>query len=158
MGIGLLPEIVIACELRKKQFALNPGHQRHLRSPSLGSAGAAYTQGYLRQLHYERPGRGQCIRCRPGPQLCRRQQRPDRGQPGHATEDARSAAFQVHLDNIDRFSKSFQNYQLDQTELQDNNLNARGAVPNSLADALVKANPDRYQIVPTQDFLKGSDF
>jgi hypothetical protein len=76
----------------------------------------------------------------------------------HATEDARSAAFQAHMDNIDRFSKSFQNYQLDQTELQDNNLNARGAVPNSLADALVKANPDRYQIVPTQDFLKGSDF
>jgi hypothetical protein len=76
----------------------------------------------------------------------------------HATEDARSTAFQAHMDNIDRFSKSFQNYQLDQTELQDNNLNARGAVPNSLADALVKANPDRYQIVPTQDFLKGKDF
>jgi hypothetical protein len=76
----------------------------------------------------------------------------------HATEDARSAAFQAHMDNIDRFSKSFQNYQLDQTELQDNNLNARGAVPNALADALVKANPDRFQTVPTQDFLKGVDF
>jgi hypothetical protein len=62
------------------------------------------------------------------------------------------------MDNIDRFSKSFQNYQLDQTELQDNNLNARGAVPNALADALVKANPDRFQTVPTQDFLKGVDF
>jgi hypothetical protein len=76
----------------------------------------------------------------------------------HAAEDAQSAAFQAHMDNIDRFSKSFQNYQLDQTELQDNNLNARGAVPNSLADALVKANPDRFQTVPTQDFLKGTDF
>jgi hypothetical protein len=76
----------------------------------------------------------------------------------HAAEDAQSASFQAHMDNIDRFSKSFQNYQLDQTELQDNNLNARGAVPNALADALVKADPDRFQVVPTQSFLKGVDF
>jgi hypothetical protein len=76
----------------------------------------------------------------------------------HAAEDARSAAFQAHMDNIDRFSKSFQNYQLDQTELQDSEQNERGAVPNSLADALIKANPDRFQSVPTQDFLKGRDF
>jgi hypothetical protein len=76
----------------------------------------------------------------------------------HAAEDARSASFQAHMDNIDRFSKSFQNYQLDQTELQDNDQNARGAVPNSLADALIKANPDRFQSVPTANFLKGTDF
>jgi len=76
----------------------------------------------------------------------------------HAAEDARSAAFQAHMDNIDRFSKSFQNYQLDQTVLQDNGQNARGSVPNSLADALIKANPDRFQTVPTQNFLKGTDF
>jgi len=76
----------------------------------------------------------------------------------HAAEDARSASFQAHMDNIDRFSKSFQNYQLDQTELQDSEQNARGAVPNSLADALIKANPERFQTVPTQNFLKGADF
>ena len=76
----------------------------------------------------------------------------------HAAEDARSAAFQAHMDNIDRFSKSFQNIQLDQTELQDNQEHARGAVPNALADAWMKANPDRYQAVPSQDFLKGADF
>jgi hypothetical protein len=76
----------------------------------------------------------------------------------HAAEDAQSAAFQAHMDNIDRFSRSFENYQLDQTELQDNDQNARGAVPNALADALVKANPDRFQTVPTEDFLKGVDF
>jgi len=76
----------------------------------------------------------------------------------HAAEDARSAAFQAHMDNIDRFSKSFQNIQLDQTELQDNQEHTRGAVPNALADAWVKANPDRYQTVPSQDFLKGADF
>lgn len=76
----------------------------------------------------------------------------------HATEDARSAAFQAHMDNIDRFSKSFQNIQLDQTELQDSESGTRGAVPNALADAWVKANPNRYQTVPSQDFLKGADF
>jgi hypothetical protein len=76
----------------------------------------------------------------------------------HAAEDAQSASFQAHLDNIDRFSKSFQNYQLDQTELQDNYNGTRGAVPNSLADALIKANPDQFRNVPTQDFLKGTDF
>lgn len=76
----------------------------------------------------------------------------------HAAEDAQAASFQAHMDNIDRFSKSFQNYQLDQTELQDNQQNARGAVPNSLADALIKADPDRFESVPTQNFLKGTDF
>ena len=76
----------------------------------------------------------------------------------HAAEDARSSAFQAHMDNIDRFSKSFQNIQLDQTELQENEQHTRGAVPNALADAWVKANPDRYQTVPSQDFLKGTDF
>jgi hypothetical protein len=76
----------------------------------------------------------------------------------HATEDARSAAFQAHLDDIDRSSKSFQNYQLDQTELQDSLHGARGAVPNALADALIKANPDRFQAVAAPDFLKGADF
>lgn len=76
----------------------------------------------------------------------------------HAAEAARSASFQAHTDNIDRFSKSFQNYQLNQTELQDNEQNARGAVPNALADALVNANPDRFQAVATQNFLKGTDF
>jgi hypothetical protein len=76
----------------------------------------------------------------------------------HATEDARSASFQAHMDNIDRFSKSFQNYQLDQTELQDNSQNARGTVANSLADSLIKANPDRFEAVPTANFLKGVDY
>ena len=75
-----------------------------------------------------------------------------------AAEAAQRAAFEAHMNNIDRFSKSFQNYQLDQTELQDSDQNARGAVPNSLADALIKANPDRFQAVPTPNFLKGTDF
>ncbi len=76
----------------------------------------------------------------------------------HTAEDARSASSQAHMDNIDRFTKSFQNYQIDQTGLQDNNLNARGAVPNTLADSLIRANPDRFQAIPAGNFLMGVDF
>lgn len=76
----------------------------------------------------------------------------------HAAEDAQASAFNAHMDNIDRMSKSFQNYQLDNTELQDNSNGARGAVPNDLANALIKADPDRFQSVATPDFLKGKDF
>ena len=82
----------------------------------------------------------------------------DQANAAHAAEDARSAAFQAQMDNIDRFSRSFENYQLDQTELQDSDRRERAAVPNALADALVRANPDRFQTVPTADFLKGVDF
>jgi hypothetical protein len=76
----------------------------------------------------------------------------------HAAEDAQAASFQAHMDNIDRMSRSFENYTLDQAELQDNNQATRGAVPNSLADALIKSDPNRFESVPTQNFLKGVDF
>jgi hypothetical protein len=63
-----------------------------------------------------------------------------------------------HWDNIDKYSKSFQNYQFDKTELQDNATHERGAVDYDTADALVKSDPNRYQYVPTPDFLKGVDY
>lgn len=71
---------------------------------------------------------------------------------------ASAAAFQSHMDDIDRASKSMQNYTLDRTELQDNTLNARGAIDNNVAAALIRANPGRYQEVPSTSFLKGVDF
>jgi hypothetical protein len=71
---------------------------------------------------------------------------------------ARNAAFHAHMDDIDRYSKSFQNYQLDRSQIQDNDLNTRGTASNGLAEALVKADPNRFQYVPTQDFLKGVDY
>jgi hypothetical protein len=75
-----------------------------------------------------------------------------------AAGDARNAAFHAHMDDIDRYSKSFQNYQLDRSQIQDNTLNTRGTASNGLADALVKADPDRFHYVQTQDFLKGVDY
>ncbi len=76
----------------------------------------------------------------------------------HAAEAAQSASFNAHMDSIDRTSKSFQNYQLDQSQVQDNQRNERGTISNSTADALIKADPNRFQYVPTQDFLKGVDY
>jgi hypothetical protein len=75
-----------------------------------------------------------------------------------AAGDARNAAFNAHMDDIDRYSKSFQNYQLDRSQIQDNDLNARGTASNGLAEALVKADPNRFQYVQTKDFLKGVDY
>jgi len=57
-----------------------------------------------------------------------------------------------------KLNQDFHNYLLDQTEIQDNETNERGAVWNQYADSLVKNNPDRYQYVPTKDFLKGVDY
>jgi hypothetical protein len=75
-----------------------------------------------------------------------------------AAGEARNAAFHAHMDDIDRYSKSFQNYQLDRSQIQDNDLNTRGTASNGLAEALVKADPNRFQYVQTQDFLKGVDY
>jgi hypothetical protein len=72
--------------------------------------------------------------------------------------EASAAAFDAHMDNIDRQSKAMQNYTLDRSQIQDNDLNGRATVSNGLADALVKADPTRYQVVPPSAFLKGADY
>jgi hypothetical protein len=69
-----------------------------------------------------------------------------------------AAAFDAHMDNIDRQSKAMQNYTFDRSQIQDNDLNGRATVSNGLADALVQSNPERYQTVPTANFLKGVDY
>ncbi len=75
-----------------------------------------------------------------------------------AQGDASTAAFNAHNDQLDRQSKSFQNLTLDQSVLEDTHENARGTITNNTADAYVKANPDRYRIVPQQDWIKGQDY
>jgi len=71
---------------------------------------------------------------------------------------ASTQAFNQHMDDLSIASKVQQNYTMDRTELQDNNLNARGAIDNNVAAALIKANPDRYEEVPSANFLKGVDY
>lgn len=72
--------------------------------------------------------------------------------------DSNNSAFEAHMDSIDRSSKSFQNYQLDREVIQDNDRNERATTSNGFGDALVKANPDRFQYVKQEDFIKGVDY
>ena len=72
--------------------------------------------------------------------------------------DAQSSANDAHNDNIDRSSKTFQDYTLDQSVVRDTENGERGTVANSYADALVRGNPDRFQLVPNQDLIKGKDY
>jgi hypothetical protein len=68
------------------------------------------------------------------------------------------SANDAHMDNIDRASKMNQNYILDRSVVTDNENGERGAVSNAYADSLVRANPNRYQIVPNQTLIKGQDY
>ncbi len=72
--------------------------------------------------------------------------------------DANGAKFDAHMDNMDRYSKSFQNYIFDRSEVRDGDRRERATVEDGAADALVKADPSRFQIVQTQDFIKGVDY
>jgi hypothetical protein len=71
---------------------------------------------------------------------------------------ASAQAFDASMDNIDSQSKAMQNYTLDRTQIQDNEVNGRATVSDGLADALIKTDPNRYQVVPPSQFLKGVDY
>jgi hypothetical protein len=76
----------------------------------------------------------------------------------HASNDAHNAAVEANWDSRDKHSQDFSNYLLDQTVIQDSQRNERATVWNQYADTLVKADPNRYQYVPTKDFIKGIDY
>jgi len=80
-----------------------------------------------------------------------------------AANDAQHAGYWARQDSNARNGQAFSNYILDQTVIQDNNMYGNGTVGhgtvwNSTADALVKANPNRYEIVDTPNFWKGVDY
>ena len=72
--------------------------------------------------------------------------------------EASNAAFDAHMDDLDRTSKINQDYILDRTVVRDSENAERGTLSNSYADSLVRSNPDRFQIVPNQDLIKGKDY
>jgi len=76
----------------------------------------------------------------------------------HAAEDAHNRAVEKRWDDQDKSNQAFSNYLLDQTVIQDNQLNAHGTVWNQTADALVKNDPQRYEYVNTPNFWKGIDY
>ncbi len=77
--------------------------------------------------------------------------------------DVQHAGYYAQQDSNARNGQGFSNYLLDQTVIQDNNLHGdgtigHGTVWNSTADALVTANPDRYEMVDTPNFWQGVDY
>jgi hypothetical protein len=83
----------------------------------------------------------------------------------HADTQAVQALTQSTVANMsrrqdaqDRQFQAFDNGLLDRTVIHDSDLNGHGTVSNDLADALVKANPDRFQEVPPSEYVKGIDY
>lgn len=72
--------------------------------------------------------------------------------------DQQFAAFQRSQDAQERQFQAFDNNLLDRTVIRDTDLNAHGTVSNDLADALIDANPNRFQEVPAGDYVKGIDY
>jgi hypothetical protein len=72
--------------------------------------------------------------------------------------NAQSQSFNAHMDNIDRSSKITQDYILDRSVVRDTENGDRATVSNGYADSLVRANPDRFQVVPNQNLLAGKDY
>jgi hypothetical protein len=67
------------------------------------------------------------------------------------------------MDTRARNNQSFSNYILDQTVVQDNNMDGNGTIGhgtvwNSTADALVKADPNRFEYVTQPNFWQGTDY
>jgi hypothetical protein len=83
----------------------------------------------------------------------------------HADEQKSQAFTQSTLaemnrrqDAQDRQFQAFDNNLLDRTVIRDTYLNGHGTVSNDLADALVDANPNRFQEVPPSEYVKGIDY
>lgn len=71
--------------------------------------------------------------------------------------DSRNA-FEAHNDSIDHRSAVFSNLMRDESVVLDNTGNTHGVVSNSIADQMVRNDPNRYSIVENKDYLKGVDY
>jgi predicted GNAT family acetyltransferase len=68
------------------------------------------------------------------------------------------AANDQHMADIDWQSKITQDYILDRSVVKDVETDDRATVGNKFADSLVKANPNRFEIVQNQDLIQGRDY
>lgn len=76
----------------------------------------------------------------------------------HKSNDAHNAAVEKTWDDNAKYNKSFENYQLDRTVIEETSSNAHGTFGYAMGDYLVQKFPDHFQYVPTQDFVKGVDY
>jgi endo-beta-N-acetylglucosaminidase D len=77
--------------------------------------------------------------------------------------DQQHADYYARQDINERSGQGFSNYILDQTVVQDNNMYGNGTIGhgtvwNSTADALVRSDPNRYEIVNTPNYWRGVDY
>jgi len=87
----------------------------------------------------------------------------DRAAASSLAHDQQNQAWRDSEVSQDKHNQAFNNYLLDQTVLQDNDMDGNGTVGhgtvwNSTADVLVKSDPNRYEIVDTPNFWKGIDY
>ncbi len=69
-----------------------------------------------------------------------------------------SSEFNEHMGNIDWSSKLTQDYILDRSVVRDNDWDAAATASNKFADSLVRANPNRFEIVQNQELIRGRDY
>jgi hypothetical protein len=80
-----------------------------------------------------------------------------------AANDAQHDEWNASQEMNARNNQEFHNYLLDQTVVQDNNMygngtTGHGTLWNTTADALVKADPNRFEYVEKPNFWEGTDF
>jgi predicted GNAT family acetyltransferase len=68
------------------------------------------------------------------------------------------ADLDAHMGNIDWQSKITQDYILDRSVVKDVEYDGTATVGNRFADALVKANPYKFEIVQNADLIRGRDY
>jgi len=76
----------------------------------------------------------------------------------HERNDIQNSSVYQHWDDIDRRSKSFSDYQLGYSVVQDNSANTHATLWNADADALVAQDPQRYEYVTAPNYWKGVDY
>jgi hypothetical protein len=59
---------------------------------------------------------------------------------------------------MDKRNQAFSNYQLDRSVIRDVEDDAHGTFSNNAAESLVKAFPDRFEYLDTQDYHVGVDY
>ena len=80
-----------------------------------------------------------------------------------AANDAQHAQWHAGQDANARNTQAVSNYLLDQSVVQDNNMYGNGTLGhgtlwNATADALVKADPNRFEYVDKPNYWKGTDY
>ncbi len=82
----------------------------------------------------------------------------ERSRASQAAFDQKLAHDRANQEARDRSFQAFDNIIVGQSVVLDSWHNAHGTISNDYAEALVKAHPERFQYVPTEDFVKGIDY